>query len=172
MSVFLVPASQENIDATIKRVVPFDAAKTYLSEEFFEVLRNAYSADATGFHCWAFAREARAISFFSKIEIGDIVLMSIRGTGGFSYACKVCFKGVLPELGRHLWPVVPGEPWDYIYFVSDILPVEIDKGEFMADLGYSPNGDLYYARPLQNAAKRLFTAKYLSEDNFWKSLQR
>ena len=132
---FLAPASQENIHATILNTKPLEFAKNYLDPSEYEALKLALTGN-NSFHCWAMTKNSR--SRYDAMLIGDMVLFTSKGSGKFSYAATVVHKVENIRLGEALWSVVPGLPWELIYFLEDVRAINIPKEKLIRVLGYSP----------------------------------
>jgi hypothetical protein len=132
---FLAPASQENIHATLLNAKPIEFARDYLSPEEFETMKNALSGKDS-FHSWAMTKNSR--SRFDAMLIGDMVLFTSKGSGKFSYSATVVHKVENLHLGEALWSVVPGLPWELIYFLDNVQRINIPKEKLIRILGYNP----------------------------------
>jgi hypothetical protein len=132
---FLAPASQENIHETILNAVSLEYARNYLSPGQLETMAEALPSEDS-FHCWAMTKNSR--SRFDSMLVGDMVLFTSKGSGKFSYSAKVVLKLESLSLGEALWSVVPGLPWELIYFLEDIKSINIPKEKLIRVLGYSP----------------------------------
>jgi hypothetical protein len=136
MKLFLVPASKANLEATVIGSVSTTVAERFLSPYQSESLKNALGNQKT-FHCWAVTESLR--STFEHMERGDAVLLTIKGTGMFSYFTHVIHKVESEELGNHLWSYTPGKPWKLIYILDDICEIAINKSKLVSALGYQSN---------------------------------
>ena len=132
---FLAPASQENIHETILNAVSLDYARGYLNPDQLETMAKALPSEDS-FHCWAMTKNSR--SRFDSMLVGDMVLFTSKGSGKFSYSAKVVHKLESLSLGEALWSIVPGLPWELIYFLDDIKSINIPKEKLIRALGYSP----------------------------------
>lgn len=130
---YLAPATKQNLETTIVRSQPIDRAKPFLGQEQYELLEQALKGDKV-FRCWAMTKNSR--SKFNAMKKGDWVLFTSKGTGRFSYVGRVICKLESAELGRSLWSVVPGLPWELIYFFKDVTPVNIPKETLVSALGF------------------------------------
>src|SRR5262249_19244882 len=100
MKLFLVPASRENIEATIQGSVSIDVARKFLSSSQLNSLENALGDQKT-FHCWAMTEIKRSI--FEGMERHDIVLLSEKDTGTFNFLAQITHKIESETLGNYLW---------------------------------------------------------------------
>lgn len=139
MKFFLVPASKENIQKTISKEVLLSTAERFIAPFEFKELKGLLG-DKKGFNCWAVSESRR--SLFAEMKAEDIVLFTIKGTGKFELIGEIFYKITCKELGEYLWPYVPGEPWSFIYFIRNIKEIDVDKKNFIEDLGYDKNYDV------------------------------
>src|SRR5947209_4086 len=100
MNIFLVPASRENIRATVEGSVPIEIARRYLRPTEFERL-NQVLGPRDRFNCWAMTEGKR--STFVQMRPGDLVVMTLRNTGHFSYVAEILYTLESIELGNFLW---------------------------------------------------------------------
>jgi hypothetical protein len=126
----LVPGTRQNLETSIENSVNVQFANRHLGETFVEQLIER----AGGIYCWAVTKNS--LGFYQKLKENDIVLISERGTGEFTHSGKVVGKINSNSFGRELWPVVGKEAWEFIYFLTDIRYISIDKREFLNELGY------------------------------------
>lgn len=132
---YLAPANKENLDATIIRSKPISLAEPYLTQEQFMVLKQSLKGKEN-FRCWAMTKNSR--SEFNKMNAGDLVLFTSKGTGRFSYQGHVICKLESAKLGEALWSVVPNLPWELIYFLEDVTHIDVSKENLVNALGYDP----------------------------------
>ncbi len=133
VGLYLAPASEDNLQTSILGSIPISVAEAYLDTFQLAELKTALNGKDK-FHCWAMTKSRR--SQFNQMNPGDIVLFSSKGTGRFSYKGKVICKLQSAALGNALWSVVPGMPWELIYFLDDIEKINIDKEKLVIALGY------------------------------------
>jgi hypothetical protein len=136
MNLFLVPASQENVNKTITGAVSFDASERFLTSAQIAALRKALGNDRA-FHCWALTESLR--STFNSMQVDDVILMTIKGTGIFNFLARVIHKLESEKLGETLWSYKPGRPWKLIYILEDITSININKSRLVDALGYNPD---------------------------------
>lgn len=136
MGLYLVPAHQDNIDASITKSVPSAFVLRYLRDPDFEQLVSA-SGGASNYYCWAMTERNR--SKFMRMTPGDEVMLTVRDTGKFGFIGDVLHTVDCVEFGNGLWPSVPNDPWRLVYFLEDVEPIDIDKAMFLTHLGYKPN---------------------------------
>ena len=130
---FLTPASGENLRATIQQTVPLAAAAQHLTEPQTAALKEALGGERD-FHCWAMTEKRK--TFFAAMAPGDIVLLTEKGTGKFTWFGVVVAKVVSEALGKALWDEVPGLPWKLIYVLSDVRHIAADKDKLVSELGF------------------------------------
>lgn len=133
IGLYLAPASKENLETTIIKSKPLIVAKSNLSQEQFKALEHGLKGKEK-IHCWAMTKNSR--SKFNAMNKGDLVLFTSKGTGRFSYIAKVIYKLESALLGEALWSVVPGLPWELIYFLEDINRINVPKEKLVSALGY------------------------------------
>ena len=132
MNLFLIPASPKNA-WTLGRGVPYPTLEKHLSPEDLELLKKR-SDTTERVACWAVTEAKRDV--FASMQEGDHVLFAINDTDQFRYWTKICFKKRLPALGRELWKFVPGEPWNFVYFLRDVQRKLVLKRNVLSELGY------------------------------------
>jgi hypothetical protein len=77
---------------------------------------------------------------FSRMQPDDFVLITVKGTGKFNYSGVVALTmGCSPGFGNALWPFTSNEPWTLVYFLKDVVPLDIEKVRFVTELGYDHN---------------------------------
>ncbi|WP_217907649.1 hypothetical protein [Desulfosediminicola ganghwensis] len=130
---YLAPANEENLDATICNPVPLSNARENLSTQDYNALKKSLKGEEK-FRCWAMTKNS--LSKFKAMQPGDYVLFSLKGTGVFSYYGQVIHKIRSIELGSALWSVVPNLPWELICFLDNITPIKVPKDELVSSLGY------------------------------------
>jgi len=133
MKLFLIPASEENINRTIERSVNISVAERFLDQSKFNELKRLL-ADKEEFHCWAMTESREYL--FDEIESGDIAIFTVKGTGEFNFIAEIFHKTVCEDLGKYLWSYVPNKPWNLIYFLKNIKKIDINKANLVSDLGY------------------------------------
>jgi len=168
MNLFLVPASSENIRATIARSVDIEIARQHLNPAQFENLKRVLGSRRS-FNCWAMTKSK--ISVFKSMNPGDIVLLSIRGTGRFDYKATVVTKLECRQFGESLWNVVPGKPWELIYVLEDVSRIELSKEKVVRSLGYRPNYQVPGVTRVKPEYMRNIANKYDSIDGFLNAMR-
>lgn len=137
MNLFLVPATEDNIERSIRGSVSRNFLEGHLTSSQVDEIKKAYNNHQPA-HCWALTERNR--KKFSRMRADDIVLFSLKGTGKFNYMGVVACKMDCPiEFGQSLWPFTPKNPWTLVYFLKDVIHVNIDKARLVTDLGYKPN---------------------------------
>lgn len=130
---YLAPANEENLEATIIGSKRIDLAESHLTQEQFNELKQALNGKEK-FRCWAMTKNSR--SKFNVMNVGDLVLFTSKGTGRFSYSGRVICKLESAQLGKALWSVVPGLPWELVYFLDDVTHINVPKENLVRALGY------------------------------------
>jgi len=157
MNLYLVSASPENLNTTLLGSVHLNNVANILSSS--QQLQIASTLDgADSFHCWAMTENLR--NHFSRMEIGDVVLISEHRTGKFNYAARVIGKLENENLGNHLWPLSHENPWKLIYLLDNITEVAVNKPKLLAELGYDSTDAVQKSRRVRDAAVTLVTEKY------------
>jgi len=133
VGLYLAPASDENLQATIVGSKQINIAKENLQEKQYKDLSLALKG-RSNFKCWAMTKNSR--SKYSAMKNGDWVLFTSKGTGRFTYCGRVVHKQESLTLGHALWSVVPGLPWELIYFLDDVTRINVPKENLVSALGY------------------------------------
>ena len=149
----LVPGTRQNLETSIEFSVDVEFAIQHLGETFVEELIEK----AGGIYCWAVTKNS--LGFYQKLKENDIVLISEKRTGKFTHSGKVVAKINSASFGTELWPVVGKEAWEFIYFLTDIRYISINKREFLNELGYDerfvlPGSQIVNEDKLANLYKR------------------
>lgn len=135
-SLFLAPAKEEHVLATVRRTVPFSRAERFILARQRIQLRRAIE-EASTFNCYAMTESNRTV--FESMRPGDYVLITVTGTGQYNFLARVVTKIESEELGQELWPVDEGsEPLSLIYALEDVQSITIDRAKLNKALGYSP----------------------------------
>jgi Protein NO VEIN, C-terminal len=167
MKLFLVPASKANLEATVIGSVSTTVAERFLSPGQSKFLKNALGNQKT-FHCWAVTESLR--STFERMESGDAVLLTVKGTGMFSYFAHIIHKVESEELGNHLWSYTPGKPWKLIYILDDVCEVAINKSELVSALGYQSNDMVAGTRRVRDEYLAKVSGQYGSLQKFMEAM--
>lgn len=168
-NLFLIPASEANINATIKGRVAPELLKKILSEEAYDGIVKKYD-NINDIHCWAMTESNR--SKFNDMRIGDYVVFTVKNTGKFNYTARVTAKIESERLGDSLWDYVPNKKWSLIYFLHNINRININKRDFVSALGFSPNYDVPGSIKVQQLQVDTVLAKYKTIDNFIENFNR
>lgn len=135
-NLFLAPAVDENINKTIRSSVSLKKFEHMLSKEDLTCLQEK-SPDPNMLHCWAMTEGSRAS--FEHMKEGDLVLFTIKNSGKFEYLGEVSCKVENEGLGNYLWDEAPNKPWTLIYFLKNVVSIDVDKPRLIAELGYQAN---------------------------------
>ena len=130
-NLFLVPASQENLNRTIFTRIPFTIAEERMSETLYRGLEGRIN-NSDGFHCWAMKPTRQSV--FDKMRVNDIVLFKPNRMDAYRYKARVVHTLLCRDLGNYLWSV--GERWHLIYFLEDIEEIKINFQKFSKNIGY------------------------------------
>ena len=132
MSLLLVPAKRENIEQSIENPVDLSFSNNYLNENFIDNI--LHRSGNEGIRCWAVTKPKKKL--FTEIANGDRVLLTEKGTGLFTHLGTIIGKTQNADFGNALWPYKREYPWEYIYFITDIEKVKLDKKQLIKKLGY------------------------------------
>ncbi|MBD2098752.1 DUF3883 domain-containing protein [Trichocoleus sp. FACHB-591] len=155
MAIYLAPATRQNIEVSIEKNVPLQILEKYLDNHLIKEI----SERGKGiYHCWAMTRAKKRD--FMSMALGDTVLLSESGTKKFNYGAHVICKIQSPALGNSLWPFVGKNPWEFIYFLTDVISLNILKRDLLNKLNYSTSFDL--PGPLRVSDDRM---KYFQLEN-------
>ncbi|MEY4384239.1 MAG: hypothetical protein RI995_1781, partial [Bacteroidota bacterium] len=159
-SLVLVPGTRENLETSIEKSVDIKFAIEHLGEEFVNYLLSK----AGGIFCWAVTKNS--LGFFEKLKENDDVLISEKRTNKFTHHGKVIAKTRSSSFGNSLWPISGENPWEYIYFLSNIKLTNISKNELLRDLGYDNADNLSGSRIVReenyNNLKRIKGVDYIA----------
>lgn len=133
---FLAPASGENLRATIARPASFHAVRSALTESEAQRIEHMLGGQDS-LRCWAMTESRRGV--WSSMRTGDVVLLTEKNSGRFSYRGTIVGRIDSQRLGDALWSVVPGKPWNLIYVLTDVRPVDIPKSHLVSALGFDPD---------------------------------
>lgn len=162
-NIFLVPAIKENMRYTIEKGVNLNTAKQFFSSSEFEALKKALGGK-TDFYCWATTNSNRTT--FREMQQGDFALLTEKGTGKFTVFGEIIAKFKNAALGDHLWPVVPGKPWELIYIFSSVRHINIDKSKLVNELGYQSNYTVPGIIRVQPSRVNRLLSRHNSIENF------
>jgi hypothetical protein len=168
-NLFLAPATQENFIKTISGSIALDDISHLLKDVEREILEHK-AEDPRTLHCWAMTESNRAN--FNAMQEGDIVLFTLRNSGKFEYYGEVIYKTVNRALGNYLWDIVPGRPWELIYFLGNIKSVDIDKTRLVTELGYAKNFVVPGLTKVSAIKLDLILSRHSNIENFIKSVSR
>jgi hypothetical protein len=136
MNLFLVPAHKDNIDKSIAKRVPWDLLEEQLPSRIAE-LKECYR-DSDPVHCWAMTENKKSV--FSRMQPGDLVLITEEGTGKFNYGGVIVLTmECAPGFGNALWAFTSNKPWTLVFFLKDVVQIDIEKRRLVTALGYDPN---------------------------------
>jgi hypothetical protein len=138
-SLFLAPASQEHVEATVERSVPYAKAERLILPRQRIQLKRAVE-DASTFHCYGMSEGNRAV--FESMRPGDYVLITVARSGQYNVLARIVTKFESEQLGKELWPDQQEEALSLIYAIEDVQSVTIDRAKLNKALGYSPRYSL------------------------------
>lgn len=74
---------------------------------------------------------------WDRLKPGDLALFYRKKN--FFLRGTIAFKTRQPDLARELWHTLEGEPaWEFIYFISDLEPIQINILDYNHAAGYEP----------------------------------
>jgi putative restriction endonuclease len=135
MSLYLVPATRDNLEVSIEMEVAPERLAPHVSKDIFEELLRLGGPE--GIRCWAMTTTLRAA--FDAMRPGDLVLLSESDTKRFTHCAQVTSKVESKAFGDALWPVKGDKSWELIYFLRNIRQISVSKAELVEKLGYAPN---------------------------------
>ena len=138
MAIHLAPATRENIEKSLENPVPVELVSDYILDDFLQDLQA--KAGLEGIRCWAMTESHRKT--FERMQPGDDVLFSTKGTGKFTHYGQVIAKLENKALGDALWPFVGQKSWNLIYFLRNIYHLDFWKKDIVTNFGYKPNFDV------------------------------
>jgi len=156
MGVLLAPATTNNIVDSIINPISNDILIHYLGNSVFNDLN---SKSENGIRGFAFTKNMEYI--YNRIKLGDEVLFSESGTGLFNYYGIIIDKIHNLELGKHIWTNQGKYDWEYIYFVSNITDIVLNKKEFIYEYVSKNNYNLSSAYYLDDNKLLFSLANYL-----------
>ena len=156
MALYLVPGTRENIERTIECALGDIEALKLIDPSTQSQVQERTGIE--GFRLWAMTKAHRSI--FRRMELGDDVMISEKGTGKFTHYGRVCGKTENRALGEKIWPYAGEKPWELIYFLSDVRRIDLPKSEVLQKLGYSPTDMLAGARRANPLGLKGFVAIY------------
>jgi hypothetical protein len=163
MGLYLLPASQDNVNDSITKKVSLSVAERFMGESNYKALCARLEGES-GFYCWAFGGSRK--SLFTRMEPGDLALLTIKDTGRFNYRARVIHKCFVPDMGESIWGYRPGKPWEYIFFLTDISSVSIWKPDLVVECGCKPNYTVPGAHYVNAALVPGLETKFGSLDKF------
>lgn len=166
-NIFLAPASDENIQKTIRGSVRLTSIAHLLSEEERQVLQSS-TKNTEALKCWAMTEGSR--SKFNEMAPGDLVLFTAKDSGRFQYSGEVVSKIDSERLGKHLWDFVPTKPWKLVYFLDNIQAININKTRLIAALGYNKNYVVPGITKVNPIARDTVLAQYGTIESFIASI--
>jgi hypothetical protein len=162
--IFLAPRSNEhsydNFKSTIEHGIDYDLIQPHLDEQGKDIL----SKEAKIF-AWGSRDSLR--SRWDKMEIGDYVLFYSKGT--FVMGGKLLYKQYSEGISDALWPrqeKYQNQAWSCIYFVHDLVPINIPLDEINEIAGYKKNFVLQGFQALNDKGIETIISKYGSVTNF------
>jgi len=157
MGVLLAPATIENIKDSIINSIDKNIIIHYLGQSIFDELDS--KSGENGIKCFAVTKNKKYI--YDKIKLKDEVLISEKGTGLFNYYGIIVGKIHNLELGKHIWTNHGKYDWEYIYFLSKITDIVLNKKEFIYEYVSKNNYNLSGAHYLDNSKLSFSLANYL-----------
>lgn len=156
MTLYLVPASRENLAVSIDREVPLELVRRYISPPDLEEIQRRAGIERV--RCWAMSSAPTMRNDFDAMAPGDDVLLCETGTGYFTRYAQVTYKLEISSFGGELWPRRDGYPWERVYFLRGVQRIRAPKRAVLDDLGY-PTYDLPRTTPVDDARLAEFERK-------------
>lgn len=136
--IILQPSDEEHYRNTIESRVSLLGIKRFLSDGEFTFLAQQYPDGNAPI--WGVTIGKRGVNRtrWRRIESGDIALF---GVAGRIFSCgRVTLKIHSRDLSEELWPRrVESEPWELVYFLKDIRPLNVPYSIFNEFAGYAPD---------------------------------
>lgn len=158
MSLYLVPATRENLECSIESAVPVAKLAPFVASNTITEIQAR--AGVEGIHCWAMTSSPAQRAFFTEMKPGDIVLLSESDTRCFTHYAEVSFKLENKALGDALWPMKGANSWELIYFLRNIRHIRISKVEFVPKLGFKPNYAVFGSVRVTDEKVQAFESEY------------
>ena len=130
MNLWLDTASQEKIDASIKKPVDLHLLKQHLPGDFIENL--SLYTQGNELYCMGLSDYP---VYYDKLTPGDELLLTVTGENIFKYYAQVTGKTKNKDLVSALWPFQKATNIVYVYFITNIQIVNINKKEIFTELG-------------------------------------
>jgi hypothetical protein len=163
--VFLAPRSGEQSAENFKKTIEGGYKKSDLLPVLKEEDRNALSQEEI-FFIWGNRPGGRAP--WERMEKDDYVFFYQHGN--ITYVGKMLYKTHNKELADKLWgPYTKGnitEYWEYIYFLHNMVEVNIDYSILKGLAGYKANAVVQGFQSYRNEGIQKINEKYGSIENF------
>jgi hypothetical protein len=158
MGLYLVPATRDNLEQTIERSLPdVDAAPHIDATTLLELKRRC---GLEGLRCWAMTRTKWSV--FDAMMPGDDVLLTEKDTGYFTHYGRVVGKIESTSLGKSIWPIVGEQPWELIYFLTNVRHIRVPKADFVRALGYASNYQVAGSLRVRDEGLEVFEQRFAS----------
>ncbi len=140
MNLFYFTASnkiaQKHLEDTIENKSPIGRYSDLLDEDVLQELKRAGQAEEV--NMWGAVPGDQNIPRWAKMEKGDKVLVYSKGT--FLYYGTILTKTHNRKLAEIVWDKDnDGKTWEYIYFITDLQSINLDRTEFASFFGYKQN---------------------------------
>src|SRR5689334_11000774 len=135
MNYFIAPRSGErsykNFQSTIKHGVPYENIERFLTDQGKKLLL----AEPV---IYSWGNRAGTRSQWERMEVGDKVIFYARDE--LVMVGEVYFKQHHPELALAMWPPdEKGNPWEYTFFLKNLVYIKLPMKAFNAIAGYKPS---------------------------------
>lgn len=160
MSVILQPcaskaAAEHYLDTISNSNITIESIKNCLSDKQIKALYEYYPDGKL----MAWGIKTGSKTGWDKVEEGDVVLFSAK-KHVFASAV-VGYKMHNRNLAQQLWGLdTDGNPWEYMYFLSDLHNVEISYEDFNKCVGYKENNVIQGFTVLDDEKSLKFLLKY------------
>lgn len=129
--------ARKHLEDTIKNPFNIGEFSFLLDESTLKLLSDNNSSNYV--NMWGATPGSSNILRWGKLKAGDFILAYSEGT--FLYFGEVFGKTHNTDLAREVWGSrkTDGATWEYIYFIKNLVPIELRKEEFAAFFGYRNN---------------------------------
>ncbi|WP_238703886.1 HNH endonuclease [Bacillus velezensis] len=128
--------AQKHFFDTIKNSYHIKPLLKYMNEEVVDKLKRNSSDEYV--HMWGATPGKSNISRWNKLKEGDEILAYSKGV--FYYSGTIFAKTRNSLLAQEVWGTNKlGQAYEYVYFIKDLKPVNIDTKRFARFFGYKAN---------------------------------
>lgn len=139
------PIALDHFQHTLMQPVPYDDIKHFLSASDQKMIQDCYPDG----NLYIWGTQPNATTFqWDKLCSSDVVLFYRKKR--FHYRAQVLHKLHDPQLAQYLWGTAEdGTTWENIYFVTELVPLDIEVQEYNRILNYDENALVrsFYVHP-------------------------